>query len=89
MGSVDRISLGGEAINSTAKSLVGIGGHLECMECGHLQPLNEAAMAERLTNGWPKHCGYTMRWITARQEQGNDLQPSDPDTSTETSEAQE
>lgn len=48
-----------------ADNLVGFGGHLECMECGHIQGLG--AVAGHLAYGWPKHCGYTMRWITKKQ----------------------
>lgn len=70
-------TLSNQAANSIAESLVGIGGHLECMECGHTQPLDGGAMAERITHGWPKHCGNTMRWITARQEEGTDLAGTD------------
>lgn len=49
-----------------ADELVGFGGHLECMECGYTEGLG--AVGSHLANGWPKHCGYTMRWITASQE---------------------
>ena len=50
-----------------ADDLVGHGGHLECMECGYTESLG--AVASHLAHGWPKHCNYTMRWITKRQEQ--------------------
>lgn len=46
--------------------LNGLGGHLECTVCGHRRPLGN--IGRKLANGWPKCCGYTMRWITARQE---------------------
>lgn len=42
------------------------GGHLECSECGFTEPLGD--IASKLALGWPKHCGYTMSWITARME---------------------
>jgi hypothetical protein len=45
--------------------LTDFGGHLECMECHHVAPLSNVQMA--LAVGWPKCCGYTMRWWTARQ----------------------
>ena len=48
-----------------ADSLVGLGGHLECTVCGHTQGLG--AIGGHLATGWPKHCGYTMTWKTARQ----------------------
>jgi hypothetical protein len=49
-----------------AKDLTEFGGHLECTVCGHTQTLGN--VSTKLSNGWPKHCGYTMTWITARQE---------------------
>lgn len=42
------------------------GGRLECKTCGHQQDLGD--VPQKLAGGWPKHCGYTMTWITARQE---------------------
>lgn len=48
-----------------AKELEGSGGHLECTVCGQTQALG--SIAASLGRGWPKHCGYTMSWITARQ----------------------
>lgn len=50
---------------SLGAELQSFGGHLECMTCGHKQALGN--VAGKLEHGWPKHCGYTMRWITARQ----------------------
>lgn len=49
-----------------ADELVAHGGHLECMECGYSESLGP--VGAHLANGWPKHCDYTMMWITARQE---------------------
>jgi hypothetical protein len=46
-------------------ALSGFGGELRCMTCGRVSPLGD--VGDRLTNGWPKCCGYTMRWVTARQ----------------------
>jgi hypothetical protein len=40
------------------------GGHLECLTCHHTEPL---AASRYLLVGWPRCCGYTMRWWTARQ----------------------
>lgn len=48
------------------KNLESFGGHLECTVCGHKKPLGRTSVY--LAQGWPKHCGYTMTWITARQE---------------------
>lgn len=38
------------------------GGVLRC-SCGREEPPKD----EYFSIGWPKHCGYTMRWITARE----------------------
>ncbi len=43
----------------------GFGGLLRCTTCGTERPLG--SVAGKLENGWPKHCGYTMRWITDRE----------------------
>lgn len=51
-----------------AKDLKHFGGKLQCMECGYEQPLGH--IASKLKSGWPKHCGYTMRWWTERQLKG-------------------
>jgi hypothetical protein len=40
------------------------GGHLECLTCHHTEPVNASLY---LTVGWPRCCGYTMRWWTTRQ----------------------
>lgn len=53
---------------SIANNLVGLGGHLQCMSCGYKESLG--AVGSHLANGWPKHCSYTMRWITRREEKG-------------------
>ncbi len=43
------------------------GGHLECMTCHRHEPLGDPAA--RVAGGsWPKCCGATMRWITAKEE---------------------
>jgi hypothetical protein len=46
-------------------SLDGFGGYLRCESCGAAQSLGD--VAGYLRDGWPRHCGYTMRWWTARQ----------------------
>jgi hypothetical protein len=43
------------------------GGFLRCETCGKVSGLNPGMAARYMTRGWPKHCGYTMRWWTARQ----------------------
>jgi hypothetical protein len=44
----------------------GFGGHLECNICHRKKKLGE--IWPYLRGGWPKCHGYTMTWITARQE---------------------
>jgi len=39
--------------------------HLGCMMCGKKQ--NVGNVANKLRNGWPKCCGYTMRLFTERE----------------------
>jgi hypothetical protein len=51
--------------NAITKRLTGFGGYLKCTDCGATRPLGD--IATKLANGWPKQCGYTMRWITAKQ----------------------
>lgn len=45
--------------------LQGFGGILRCRVCGAEQPLGDVGAS--LRHGWPKCCGYTMRWVTQRQ----------------------
>jgi hypothetical protein len=45
--------------------LAGLGGYLRCEVCGERRDLGD--IGAHLTHGWPKHCGLTMRWWTARQ----------------------
>lgn len=47
-------------------ALSGYGGYLRCEECGRKRMLGDPAHRV-LTAGWPKCCGYTMRWWTQRQ----------------------
>ena len=44
------------------KELRGFGGYLRCTCCGKKRPLGDAGA--KLSRGWPKCCGYTMRWYT-------------------------
>lgn len=47
------------------------GGMLHCDQCGKERTMQEGDAGYYLFNGWPKCCGYTMRWITANEiEQG-------------------
>lgn len=43
------------------------GGILRCTECGVEHLLNATAIGMYLSSGWPKHCGYTMRWVTQKE----------------------
>lgn len=40
-----------------------LGGFLRCETCRRVEPVDGTCLA----TGWPKCCGYTMRWWTARQ----------------------
>lgn len=40
-------------------------GQVWCRQCGHTQKVGAAGA---LSNGWPKHCGYTMT-IDSPEEQ--------------------
>lgn len=55
-----------EIKNAIADDLKDLGGHLECSVCGLTQSLGN--IGANLSEGWPKHHGYTMTWITAKQE---------------------
>lgn len=48
-----------------ARDLDGFGGFLRCETCGHRKVLGDVGY--KLRHGWPKCCGYTMRWWTRRQ----------------------
>jgi hypothetical protein len=41
------------------------GGVLRCETCKRSRPLG--SIGYKLDHGWPKCCGYTMRWWTQRQ----------------------
>jgi hypothetical protein len=59
--------MGGGTMNfkSLGQELKSFGGHLECTVCGNKQPLRNVGY--KLSNGWEKCCGYTMRWITQNE----------------------
>lgn len=52
-------------VEAIGNELQGFGGFLRCETCGTKRPLGN--VGAKLANGWPKHCGYTMRWWTRRQ----------------------
>jgi hypothetical protein len=45
-----------------AQDLAGFGGILRCTRCGIERNVGDISL--HLRDGWPLHCGYTMRWIT-------------------------
>jgi hypothetical protein len=51
--------------DSIARDLPRFGGILRCTTCSAELPLGDIAF--KLARGWPKCCGYTMRWVTQRQ----------------------
>jgi len=50
-----------------------LGGFLRCMTCQHQQPLGN--VASYATDGWPRHCGQTMRWVIGREDVGGRVTP--------------
>jgi hypothetical protein len=51
-----------------AQKLVNVGGILRCSYCKAEQPLGTAEqIADYLTLGFPRHCGFEMLWITRRE----------------------
>lgn len=50
-----------------------LGGFLRCESCHHTKPLGD--VGKKLGEGWPKHCGYTMRWWTQRQIDAGEVEP--------------
>ena len=66
-----------------AADLEPFGGILRCTDgCGREQSLGN--IASHLGGGWPKCCGYTMRWVTQREldeEAASDQSATDPATS--------
>jgi hypothetical protein len=55
----------GSIHDKIATDLGGFGGVLRCETCRRTSPLG--SIGHKLANGWPKCCGYTMRWWTQRQ----------------------
>jgi hypothetical protein len=51
------------------------GGVLRCLHCGHEEPLGD--VAHHLAHGWPRCCGYTMRWLTQRELDAEKEVPAD------------
>lgn len=47
------------------RDLGSFGGFLRCESCRRIEHLGD--VGQKLAHGWPKCCGYTMRWWTQRQ----------------------
>lgn len=62
-----------EIVQGIGGALSGFGGFLRCEVCGRERSLGEADVSRYLGSGWPRHCGYTMRWWTARQIAANEV----------------
>lgn len=43
------------------------GGFIRCERCGRTSDLKSGVANQYLEHGWPKCCGYTMRWWTQNQ----------------------
>jgi hypothetical protein len=61
----------GEAI---APDLRALGGVLRCETCKNIKALGD--IGAKLNSGWPKCCGYTMRWWTQRQIDNHEMPPN-------------
>lgn len=48
-------------------ALDGFGGYLRCETCRRREELGDPGRRLMGLPGWPKCCGYTMRWWTQRQ----------------------
>lgn len=58
-------------VSTVTDALSGFGGYVRCETCGRRGELGD--VPTYIASGWPKCCGYTMRWWTARQvEAGED-----------------
>ena len=60
----------GRALNlheNMGNDLAALGGVLRCKVCGAEQTLTGADISRYLAQGWPKHCGTGMRWLTAKE----------------------
>lgn len=48
-------------------ALTPLGGYLRCETCRDGHPMAPGEAGRYTAAGWPKCCGYTMRWWTRRQ----------------------
>jgi hypothetical protein len=51
----------------TGNEMASFGGFLRCETCRRTEGLDGQATGVYLKRGWPRCCGYTMRWWTQRQ----------------------
>lgn len=58
----------GDFHDAAAADLSGLGGILRCGQCQSVRPVGD--IARYLRDGWPKCCGFTMTWVTAREQRG-------------------
>jgi hypothetical protein len=49
------------------QALGGFGGFLRCESCGAVEDMTDDRAGRYTADGWPRCCGYTMRWWTQRQ----------------------
>jgi hypothetical protein len=49
------------------ESLDGFGGFLRCEECRTVKTMQVGDAGAYTAHGWPRCCGYTMRWWTQSQ----------------------
>jgi hypothetical protein len=50
-------------------------GWLRCEACGVRRKPDTEGIAGYFANGWPAHCGETMRWWAHRQVEAGEMPP--------------
>lgn len=58
---------------SIGESLDKFGGFLRCERCGHTRDMDKGDAGDYTAHGWPRCCGYTMRWWTQSQIDGGEI----------------
>lgn len=59
-----------------SEATAGFGGYLRCESCGRRsRSLTKMQQASYYADGWPRCCGYTMRWWTQRQIDAAEVPP--------------
>jgi len=59
--------------DASATSLGGFGGFLRCEKCYRQKLMAPGASGGYISRGWPRCCGYTMRWWTQQQIDANEV----------------